>query len=301
MTTWVTITDPNTATGAIITQALMRAYRDNMRSLAEDDASVPALDTIKRLGRQNHVVVGTGVDTGAASLQVYGGSRADFIKAGTIDPNVADNTGSRLNVCDTNGVSTAVRGNILVRIASFAANADCTIQFTDATTYNAYVGMTGGVLRLGAGVSGNDATLNSSGAFDAISFGTTGTFTPSLIGTGGGSAHTYTFRQGRYWKVGKTVHFTIRVSLSAKDGTMTGAISISGLPFAVITTDAFGAVIPYLDGYTFAGFSSIGGYLGASSTAINLWKMGSGTTVALQPADVGAASNLFLSGSYTTP
>lgn len=60
MTTWDTILDIETATGAIITQDLMRALQYNIRALAEDDASVNALDTLKRFGRQNSVYFGGG-------------------------------------------------------------------------------------------------------------------------------------------------------------------------------------------------------------------------------------------------
>lgn len=71
MTTWVNITNAEIASGQLITNSMMLRYRDNMRALAEDDASVPAADTIKRLGRQNDIDVG---HIGGASrlLRVYG-------------------------------------------------------------------------------------------------------------------------------------------------------------------------------------------------------------------------------------
>lgn len=70
MTAWAAISDANTATGAVITQATMRALRDNLRAFAEDDSSIPTADTLKRFGRQNRVVVGAGADDGLSKFQV---------------------------------------------------------------------------------------------------------------------------------------------------------------------------------------------------------------------------------------
>lgn len=72
MTTWVSISNAEIANGQVVTNSMMLRYRDNLRALAEDDASVPAADTIKRMGRQNRVVVGAAADDGSRQLQVYG-------------------------------------------------------------------------------------------------------------------------------------------------------------------------------------------------------------------------------------
>ena len=87
MTTYTPISDAETQTGAIVSQSLMRALRDNTRALAEDDVSVPPVDTIKRLGRQNRIVVGVAADDGVNLLQVGGIARANqFVAIGAVGP-----------------------------------------------------------------------------------------------------------------------------------------------------------------------------------------------------------------------
>jgi hypothetical protein len=124
---------------------------------------------------------------------------------------------------------------------------------------------------------------------------TSTTFTPSLVGTGGGSAHTYTRRVGRYWKVGKRVFFTIDILLSAKDGTMTGPISISGLPATAVSTNSFACSIGYFAGYTrtLAG-TQLGALVFASTSVVYLYEDG---TQSVSGA-VGAAFGIYLTGSY---
>lgn len=57
----------------------------------------------------------------------------------------------------------------------------------------------------------------------------TGTFTPHIGGTGGGSP-THATQAGFYHCIGDLVHIDLIISLSAKN-TMTGQLVISGLPF----------------------------------------------------------------------
>ncbi len=84
MTTWVAIPDIEIATGKRITQTLMHKYRDNVRAFAEDDASVPLADTLKRMGSQNRIVVGTDADDGSNLFQVAGTLRSrDMFSIGT--------------------------------------------------------------------------------------------------------------------------------------------------------------------------------------------------------------------------
>jgi hypothetical protein len=265
MTAWVAITDPNTATGAIITQALMRAYRDNMRSLAEDDASVPALDTIKRLGRQNRIVVGTSADDTINALQVDANAALKRVGSGPLRFNFSAG-GAYANWIESDGAA----GANWIRIA--CGNAEV-------------------------------ARFDVSGDFTFTgAIGTTGTFTPSLVGTGGGSAHTYTVRTGWYRKIGKQVYFTLRIALSAKDGTMTGNISVSGLPFTVSSTPGIASVtVGLVEGFTRAtAGSQLLTFANVSGTAVSLIESLVAYTNT-QPAAIGAAFGIILSGTYETP
>jgi hypothetical protein len=66
-----------------------------------------------------------------------------------------------------------------------------------------------------------------------------GTWTPVIGGAGGTTGQTYGTQTGTYLKVGKLVICQFQATLTAK-GTITGALIISGLPFTVGGSLAFG-------------------------------------------------------------
>ena len=57
-----------------------------------------------------------------------------------------------------------------------------------------------------------------------------GTFDPTVFGGTTAGTTTYNFRNGNYTKIGRSVIFRLRVSISAATGT--GSLLIGGLPFA---------------------------------------------------------------------
>lgn len=160
-------------------------------------------------------------------------------------------------------------------------------------------------------ITGNDlvGNVNAVGLIDGSTVGannkisgnlpdTSTTFTPSLIGTGGGSAHTYATRVGRYWKIGKQITFCINIRITAKDGTMTGPVSLSGLPFAAITTNSFACSVGYMAGYTrTAAGTQLNALLFATTSAVGLYEDGTSSV----PAAIGAAFEIHVFGSYVTP
>ena len=133
-------------------------------------------------------------------------------------------------------------------------------------------------------ISVGDATPSASGA--GITFPATqsassnantlddyeeGTFTPTLTGSGGG-AGTYTARDGIYVKVGKMVTVNFWIYSDTKN-TLSGTITLTGLPFASSSTATFSGYRPSPAMRT-AGLTSVtgtvGGWVSSSSTAINL-------------------------------
>lgn len=67
--------------------------------------------------------------------------------------------------------------------------------------------------------------------------GVSGTWTPSFEGTTGTGTFTYTAnRGGRYFLTGSLCWLTARVEISAIVGAPTGAMTITGLPFAASST-----------------------------------------------------------------
>lgn len=59
-----------------------------------------------------------------------------------------------------------------------------------------------------------------------------GTWTPTLVGSVTAGSNSYAIRTGTYYKIGNKVDVTCTVALSAKDAAMAGNISIIGLPFS---------------------------------------------------------------------
>lgn len=78
-----------------------------------------------------------------------------------------------------------------------------------------------------------------------------GSFTPSVEGTTAAGSGTYTFRGGRYTKIGNKVFFELIASWTAHTGT--GNIKISGLPFASIVGSWGPVVSIHADSLTFSG------------------------------------------------
>lgn len=162
---------------------------------------------------------------------------------------------------------------------------------TDSTSTS-----TGGLLALGG--------IASAKTINALKFGVNGSFTPTLVGTGGGTAHTYVIQSGLYIKVGKRVDFSVNLALSAKDATMTGPVSIAGLPFANSAGGqlSFSSVlIAYMSGLSLtANYYQVSGYITTSDTKIQLLEHGNNLQQGVPPANVGAAMQVLFSGFYYT-
>ena len=108
-----------------------------------------------------------------------------------------------------------------------------------------------------------------------------GTFTPSLTGSSGGAA-TYAVRDGIYTKVGKlcTVNFWIYCDTK---NTLSGNITLTGLPFASSSTASFSGYRPSPSLRTTALLSVtglVGGWMSSNSSAINLQIFNNGTATA---------------------
>jgi len=72
--------------------------------------------------------------------------------------------------------------------------------------------------------------LGGTGAANKLDDYESGTWTPTLAGTGGNPTVTYSKQQGRYTKIGRTVYCEFDIQITAKSGGSGGA-RINGLPF----------------------------------------------------------------------
>lgn len=85
-----------------------------------------------------------------------------------------------------------------------------------------------------------------------------GSWTPTLAGVTTAGVNTYSLQQGRYYKIGKQITVSFRVTLSAKDAAMNGNILINGLPFAVADISTSGTIGQYGSIDLAAGYTQLG-------------------------------------------
>ena len=130
-------------------------------------------------------------------------------------------------------------------------------------------------------------------------FSETGTFTPTIYGSTTAGTNTYTVQSGNYSRIGKLVQFNIRLQMSSKDGAMSGAIRIGGLPYTCKTTDGHTPVsFSWLTDITLTSNYMLTGYIEAGSTHIRLTETNGTAEVFITDADIANTSRLMISGCY---
>jgi hypothetical protein len=123
-----------------------------------------------------------------------------------------------------------------------------------------------------------------------------GTFTPGVAFGAASVGVTYSSQVGFYTKLGSRVFFNGRVLLSSK-GSSVGAATITGLPFASLSTN-FGAISIIINASTAPGQPQAS--IGNSASVIALNYFSAGNIVALDNTHFGNTTVLEFSGSYVT-
>jgi len=59
------------------------------------------------------------------------------------------------------------------------------------------------------------------------------TWTPTLGASSANGTHTYSVQEGTYYKLGKLVFISFKISISSKDDAISGSVYIRGLPFTI--------------------------------------------------------------------
>lgn len=85
--------------------------------------------------------------------------------------------------------------------------------------------------------------INDSGTDSPIATVLTGSWTPTLIGSGTAGTNTYSAQNGLYVKIGVLVYCSFGVTINVKDGAMAGNVLLAGLPFTSAATLRGGGVI----------------------------------------------------------
>ena len=124
---------------------------------------------------------------------------------------------------------------------------------------------------------------------------TSGSWTPTLLGSTGAGAPTYTIQVGSYEQVGRTVTARFVIAVTALGGP-TGSMEIGGLPFpaANVANDHGGCFITFMSGVTFdAGYTMLTGVVVENTSIVGLRELGSGVAGQAVPvANFAAATSL---------
>jgi len=125
-----------------------------------------------------------------------------------------------------------------------------------------------------------------------------GTFTPTLVSTGGGLP-TYGVQVGFYTRIGNRVLFSLRLTISALNTLAAGNLSISGLPITSNAT-ANNTQVQTIQCNNLAAtaVTEIFASIASSATSIGLGKYAAGTTSSLTQGDITGTAIFNVSGQY---
>ena len=135
----------------------------------------------------------------------------------------------------------------------------------------------------------------------------TGTFTPTLtFATPGNLSVVYTVQIGRFVRLGNLIQYIVDVAATPTFTTASGALAITGLPYAAAATPAANVGTAVADGASVtypAGRTGLAAWLVTAASELNVMAQGSATGITrLVAADIasGAALRLRLQGFYPT-
>lgn len=139
----------------------------------------------------------------------------------------------------------------------------------------------------------------------ALSGGTTlssfveGSWTPTLSGSGGGSA-TYTAQSGLYSKIGKTVIAIGNITVNVNS--ILGNVRIDSLPYTSSTSGASGScTISLYTGFTFVGYTQMIAFVNANTTRAPLQTVGTAVAnAALPTAGMANGAIIYFNCTYQT-
>jgi hypothetical protein len=126
----------------------------------------------------------------------------------------------------------------------------------------------------------------------------TGTWTPAWLA--GTSDATYNIQVGTYTKIGNKVHAQCRISITSA-GTMSGNLTLTGLPFAASSTanNYSGLHCGYGSNLAITAGASVGGYINLSQTAatMKIWSITTGATD-FTAAMLSTNGNIMITAEY---
>jgi hypothetical protein len=124
-----------------------------------------------------------------------------------------------------------------------------------------------------------------------------GTFTPTLTFGGASTGITYSVQVGSYQKIGRTVTFMMRLSLTSK-GTATGDITITGLPSAIANLGANATAFSYAGTLTYNGMIIAIGAGGSTGIILQQTNATTGAATNLNDTNASNISTIIITGTY---
>jgi len=142
---------------------------------------------------------------------------------------------------------------------------------------------------------GNGTTYAAANTLDDYE---TGTWTPAW--SAGTTDATYNIQVGTYTKIGNKVHAQCRVQITSA-GTMSGNLSLTGLPFAASSTanNYSGIHCGYGSNLAITAGASVGGFinLGNTSATMKIWSITTGATD-FTAAMLSTNGNIMITAEY---
>jgi len=143
----------------------------------------------------------------------------------------------------------------------------------------------------------NDVSAGSDKKITQADFlGSTGTWTPDLTFGGASTGITYGTQSGSYVRIGSLVYVRFRIVLTSK-GSATGAATIAGLPFAVVSSVGTNLQCGYYSNMASI-VDQIVSLMNGGSTTFSLFDGGATTAAALTEANFNNTSRIDMAGIY---
>ena len=158
----------------------------------------------------------------------------------------------------------------------------------------------GGTVNLSGGRSSFPAIANVSSGANTLDDYEEGTFTPTFTASTTNPTVTYNASTyGAYVKIGRLVFINLRIRNATLTSAGTGNIRIAGLPFSSNATDGFGQLsVGYRGSWTTTAPTIA--YVESAQTYINLGTVSGGGIAMTTQAHLAAATDVMISGFYTT-
>ena len=128
-----------------------------------------------------------------------------------------------------------------------------------------------------------------------------GTFTAAFAAASGTVTISDSFKTGVYTRIGSVVTFTLHARVGSTDGSNSGNLTITGLPFTTPNDNKYRHTIGVMAFFTLTGMTNLElpfAYLSSNSSTISLAITNTNNLQALNANRVTTNSEFYITGSY---